>query len=374
MAIVSLRNVDNHVSRSHGYEFEDIIAEKLDNADIYAPRPGSLWPYLSKVRNRVSYRTKAVRALPTDLNSPSLERDYDILFYSVAQLRDLNVLDAVGNWRKRSNCAICWIQELWNHDFETLGTLVERLNDFDLVICSFADTTDTLRRRLGVPVRYIPWGVDAIAFCPLPNPPRRAIDVLSIGVRHEQTHAALIDHADRTGQYYSYETISGRAGMRDHRAHRHNYIGQLKRSRYFFSYLAKVERTEERGPQTEFGLRYIEGLAVGAVILGTRIENDAFEKHLGWTDSVIPVPYACPDIGATITAMDAQPERLATIRRRNIAQCLSRHDHLYRWQGLLDFAGLAGTPGMDQRKQQLDALIAQAQSEDIHEVGGISSV
>lgn len=370
VAIFSPRAFEDHVSRSHGYEFEDVIVSSLDSVDLFAPRPGRFWPYLSKVRNRLSYRTAVATSVPADLEPLALERDYDLFFFTIAQLRDLNQLGALRGWRQRSRAAICWIQELWVHDFDHLGPLLDRLNDFDAVICSFTGTADALRTRLKTPVHYIPWGLDAVHFCPYPDPPRRAIDFLSIGVRHEATHAALVDYADRTGRFYSYETISGRAGMSDYRAHRHNYVGLIQRSRYFFSYLAKIERSVERGDQVEFGLRYLEGMAGGAVILGTRIDSEAFRSHLDWEDSVIDIPYDYPDIGTLIDRLEAEPDRLAAISRRNITECLARHDHLYRWQAVLDLAGLPATPAMARRKARLDDLISAASAREIPELIG----
>ena len=362
VALFSLRSFEDHVSRSHGYEFEDVILEDLDEADLLAPVQGR-FPILGRVKNKISRYSKAARALPAGLRPTPLRRDYNLFFYSIAHLRDLLFLDALGDWRARSDTAICWIQELWIHDFPRQKRLIDQLNVFDFVICSFAGTAEALGELVDVPVIFIPWGLDALHFCPYPDPPRRAIDFLKIGVRHETTHNALVDHADKTGQFYSYETISGRAGMRDHRAHRHNYVGLLQRSRYFFSYLAKVERTIERGKQTEFGLRYLEGLAAGAVILGTRIKSDAFEAHMGWPDSVIDIPYDCPDIAEVVSELDAQPARLEAIRARNIIECLERHDHLYRWEKILELAGMEPHPKMAQRREALQNLIGMVKQD-----------
>jgi len=359
VAIFSPRGFHHHVSRSHGYEFEDVILNELDEGTLFAPQPERHHAFLSKVKNKLSYRTALAEKLSSGLQTLRCEQDHALFFYTVAHLRDLNCLDALPDWRSRSGTAICWIQELWLGDFAGLGPLLYRLNAFDHVICSFAQTAEALSERLSVPVHYIPWGLDAVHFCPYPNPPRRAIDVLSIGVRHDTTHAALIDYADRTGQFYSYETISGRAGMQDYRGHRHNYVGLLQRSRYFFSYVAKVERTVERGSQTEFGLRYLEGLAAGAVVLGTHIDSDAFRKHIGWTDAVIDVPYECADIGSIIDELDAQPSRLEAIRMRNILECLERHDHLYRWEQVLELAGMDAHSKLAQRRSALRGLIRE---------------
>ncbi|WP_191287327.1 glycosyltransferase [Aliiroseovarius zhejiangensis] len=306
-----------------------------------------------KAKRALSGRTHHAHRLPSGLETVAAGQDYDLFFYSVAHLEDLNFLSSLKGWRERSTQAICWIQELWLKRVDQIPALVDQLNAFDHVICSFVETAKMLRDRLDVPVTYIPWGVDMLRFCPCPNPPRRAIDMLSIGVAHPNTHEALIKFADETGQFYSYETISGRAIMKDFRAHRDNYIAQLKRARYFFSYIAKVERTVERGPQIEFGLRYLEGLAAGAIVLGNKIDSDAFREHIGWEDAVIDAPYDCPQIGDIISTLDEDPDRCAAIRARNVTECLTRHDHLHRWEKVLDLAGLSLHPKLAARRDAL---------------------
>lgn len=356
-AVFSLRGFRNHVSHSHGFEFEDVIAEELDAVDLLAPRAERFHLQLKKAKNWLSARTTRAGFLPVGLEKMPLIQDYALFFFSVSHLRDLNFLSAVPGWRQRSNTAICWIQELWLHEFPRLGPLIDRLNEFDYVICSFTHTTVALAERLMVPVHYIPWGVDAVHFCPYPDPPARVIAVLGIGARHEDTHRGLIDHTNRTGQFYSYETIAGRAKMHDHRGHRQNYVSQLQRCRYFLSYVAKVELEDLRQGQVEFGLRYLEGLAAGAVVLGSRLDDPAFKENIGWTDSVIELPFACSEVGKILTELDAQPERLSAICRRNIRECLVRHDHLYRWERVLEMAGLKAHPKLTARRAVLDDLV-----------------
>ena len=356
VAIFSPRGFHHHVCNSHGYEFEDVIVDDLDVVDLFAPGRGRFHSVLNKTKNALSYQTEWAGGFPIGLETMHCARSYDLFFFTMAHPRNLNLLSALKGWRARSKTAICWVQELWVHELPRLGPLLDRLNEFDHVICSFAHAAEALAKQLTVPVHYIPWGLDAVHFCPSPNPPNRVIDILNIGAHHDNTHRALVEYADRTGQFYSYETIAGRAEMHDHRGHRHNYVGQLQRCRYFFSYIAKVHLGDRRHGQVEFGLRYIEGLAAGAVVLGTRIDSAVFEEHLGWADSVIEVPYDCPGIGEIIEGLDSEPDRLAAIRKRNVLECLKRHDHLHRWEKLLKLAAMEPHPKMAARRETLNGL------------------
>lgn len=364
VCVLSLREMEAHVARAGGYEFEDVIARDLDDARILTPRHAGWSPQRLGLHRWLSRRTPLARRLSPGLQVPALDRDVELLFLSAAQLSDLSALAAVKDWRRRSRVAICWLQELWAADIPRNGRLLEVLNAFDHVICPFHHTTEPLRQRLDVPVSYLPWGIDALGFCPWPAPPARVIDAYNIGGISRTTHAAMVAHAEATGRFYLHDTTRGRRTVDSHVAHRRNYGATLKRTKYFFAHQAKVLRADERGAQEEFGLRYLEGTAAGAVLLGDRVDNPAFEQHLGWTDAVIPIPYDCPGIGAVIEDLERQPERIAAARRANVVNALRRHDHLHRWDRVLALAGLEPSPKMQARRAALEARAAQVEAED----------
>ena len=357
VAIFSLRNVDSHVPRACGYEFEDVIKSELDSARILAPKHKGLSSQVLKAKGWLSRYVNVADGLGLGTENEALDQDYDLFFFSIARPRDLNYLSELKDWRKRSRFAVCWLQELWIEDIPRLGKVLNQLNKFDHVICPFYHTTEPLRERLTVPVTYLPWGVDTELFCPFPNPPQRAIDVCNIGDVSPVSHDALVDYADKSGKFYLYNTIHGRHSMASHKDHRHNYSGTLKRSKFFLSYLAKVARTSERGSQQEFGLRYIEGIAAGTILLGNRVPNLAFEEFFGWPGSVIEVPYGSPNISDVIDQLEAKPRQTEAIRKSNVIQSLKRHDHLHRWEKVLEIAGIEQLPKMTKRRTKLAKLI-----------------
>lgn len=290
----------------------------------------------------------------------ALEQDYDLFFFSASQLRDLIYLNSLKNWRDRSGFAICWLQELWINDIKPTGRLLDILEQFDHVICPFFHTTEHLRTRISTPVTYLTWGVDTKLFCPYPSQPHRAIDVCAVGEVHPVMHESLVNYADRTGQYYQYSTLRGHHAMASHQAHHHNYANTLKRSRYFLSFLAKIVNTKQRGTQEEFGLRYLEGIAAGTVMLGSKVANPSFEKYFDWDDAVIDVPFDASNIADIIRLLDANPERTDLIRRNNVVNALHRHDHLHRWEQVLEIARMSPLPKMVGRRNQLAALAQMA--------------
>lgn len=367
VAVMSLRNFENHVSRSCGYEFEDVICEQLDFARLIAPASPGRFPIGRSLRNWVTRRVgndQATRALNPGAEKTRLDADYDLFFFSAARLRDLLDLDTVPDWRARSRFAVCWLQELWNNDITDDNKLLDLLNRFDHVICSFEHSIEPLAKRISVPVSYLPWSVDTQLFCPFPEPPRRVIDVAAVGVVPPDADKALRCYADDTGGYFYRTTVHGMPFIQDHRGHRENYAGLLKRSKYFLSFAAKFMATEERGAQVEFGLRYIEGVAAGTVLLGNRIDNDAFRDYLGWEDSVVELSIDDPSPDRLIRRLEADPERVAAARRANLINALTRLDHLHRWQDVLAIADMLETPAMIQRRKRLSDLADMVRKAD----------
>ncbi len=373
VCIFSQRGLSGHLSRIGGYEFEDLIAGEFDRADLVVPKGSRGAAYLMPLRSGLSRRSRLYRALGTGLRLPAPPaRDYDLFFAYVGQQRDLLTLDAAAPWRRRAARAVCWLQEFPAGDVADSGPRLEILNSFDHVICGLAESVPALARALDVPVHYACWGIDTLAFCPWPDPPARVIDFQNISNLGRGTHAALLAHARAGGGFfYDFPTETGARGARDPREHRWRFADRLKRSRYFYAGLARVQGRNlargaaaagpGRGPrvsQVEFGPRYIEGMAAGAVILGERLDSPAFAAHLDWEDSVIPIPFDCPEIVEVLRGLDADPGRIAAARRRNVLQCLARHDSLYRWEQVLDLAGLPHTPAMAARRTRLEARAA----------------
>lgn len=364
VCVLSARNYENHVSRACGYEFEDLICDELDYARLIAPQAtgnfGIRHRIGAQVTRRIGWNGAAMMLNPT-AERLSLGHDHDLFFFSAAQLRDLTILGAVPDWREKSRFAVCWLQEIWAQDISTHNHLFDILNQFDHVICPFYHSLEPLQKRLSVPVSYLPWGVDAELFCPYPNPPERVIDVAGIGVVPKETEQALIRYTDEIGGFFHYQTVFGPSVARSHSEHRHNYAGLLKRAKYFLCYAAKFANAE-RGRQVEFGLRYIEGVAAGTVMLGDPIDNPAYREWFSWENAVIPLSTEETEPEVLIRQLEREPERMDAVRRANLTAALTKLDNLYRWRDVLKLAGLPETPGMQARQTRLYRLAEQVRA------------
>jgi len=344
------------------FEFEDVISE-IDSVELLAPRLD-----LSNLRNtvarQIAYHTPLV--LNPGIEKTSLNGTYDLFFAIFGSPTDLIRVGCVRNWRTKCEWAVCLIDELWVAEMSGYSNFLRILDKFDLVMLYYSQTVEPLSKKIGRKCAFLPPGVDAIRFCPYPNPPQRSIDVCSIGRRSEITHRNLLKMAADKRMFYLHDSIAANQVL-DAMEHRILVANIAKRSRYFIVNPGLFDRPDIRGDQIEIGNRYFEGAASGTLMLGERPNNAVFEKLFDWPDAVIHLPYNCADVGDVIGAIEADPERQDRIRRRNVKEALMRHDWAYRWETILQAVGLEPITAMHDRKEILGNLVQVAVRDEVHE-------
>jgi hypothetical protein len=336
------------------YEFEDLIAS-VDSAHILAP------PFLHTGRmDAMLYRgsnfLRARYGRITDPGIPSieLERDYDLFFcllnfaYEVPSFRRLEKL------RSRAKHAVCMFVEVWSSHAEQYRRSLELLNEleFDHVFVNLSACLPAVRKVLRRPCSFLPLAVDARRFAPWPDPPARVIDYYSMGRRSEANHKALMQHAGENGRFYFFDSAV-RSSWNDCFDHRRLLAGLLQRTRFLLAHKPSLRTDQVIGSDDALTARLFEGAASGTVMLGTAPAGRDFEEHFDWADAVIPAPFESDDIAGLLDNLERQPERIALARQNNIVQCLLRHDWSYRWQRILESAGLDPLPALRQRQAQL---------------------
>lgn len=358
-AIYTMRDLSFERYRGNAYEFEDIIAEleRVSFARLgFKPDGFSL---RTLVPNRVETAAPWIRRfIGSNLRINRDSGQSDLFFAYFCTPDDIVTLTSLPDWDRKSGVKICWLQELWVRAIESGKYDWRMLNRFDHVICSMQQSAERLTEILDVPVTYLPWGVDTLAASPWPNPPERVIDFNNISNVSAVTHDALKRMMADRGMFYQFETLTGRLNFASGAEHRFRFREYIKRSRYFFVPLAKQDNPE-RGAQVEFGVRFLEGASGGAVLLGARPDTRAYREHLDWEDCVIEIPHECAHIADIIDELDRQPERLERIARRNVVECLRRHDYVYRWEEVLSIAGLPSGPEVAQRREAIENLARQ---------------
>lgn len=350
--LFSHRNLyDQEVWRA-GYRELETVIEEVEAVDVIAPGRG-MW-HQQRKRNALRMGKYTSFVLNPGAEEVSLQRSYDVLFIVCEKPSELLHLAAVKGWRDRCKTAICWMTEFYERDMPQYKSVLRVLDRFDHVLFPTIGT-NAFKPLLDGRMSFLPAGIDTLKFCPYPTCSHRFIDVLSIGRRAQQTHQALLRLARSNGVLYLYDTIKD-LGAYNVEEHRFQFSNLAKRSRYFIVNPGKVDRPEETGGQSEFGQRYIEGAAAGAILVGEKPNNREFDNAFNWPDAVIHVPYGSDSIGDVIQALDKDPSRQEQIRRRNVTESLLNHDWVHRWETVLKLAGLQPIPALLERKQRLNDL------------------
>ena len=351
--IFSQRNLTSiQPFRCAHFEFEDVIAD-IDDAEFVAPafNPNTRRQWFTK---QLAYHTP-LRLNPGVKRVP-IDQEYDLFFAICGNPTDLLRIASVADWRAKCKKAVCLIDEVWAREVQSYSNYLRTLRQFDLVVLYYSQSVDpideVIRQKKCL---FLPPGVDAIRFCPYPDPPQRHIDVYSVGRRSAVSHKSFLKMATDDGMFYLYDTTSADRVL-DPIEHRVLVAKVAKRSRYYIVNPGLIDRPEVRGNQIEIGNRYFEGAAAGNILLGERPRNGKFEHLFDWPDSLIDLPYNSPDAEKIVRELDRQPERLARIQKMNIQQSLLRHDWVYRWEAILEAVGLPCSPRLALRKEKLQRL------------------
>jgi hypothetical protein len=345
------------------FEFEDVIAQ-VDSVDLLAPH---FDPFTQRhwIAKQVAYHSSIL--LNPGIDQTAMRSDYDLFFAICGNPSDLIRVNAIGDWRAKCRKAVCLIDEVWVREISGYRNYLRLLAKFDVVILYYSHSVKPINEMIGERCIFLPPGVDAIRFCPYPNPPERTVDVYSIGRRSAVTHRAFLKMASEEGLFYLHDSISGDHVL-DPIEHRELFANIAKRSRYFIVNPGLIDRPDIRGEQIEIGNRYFEAAASGSILLGLRPLNGEFEKYFDWSDVLVDLPYDSPDAGNVVKEFDRQTERQSKMRERNVQQSLLRHDWVYRWESILKFVGVEPLPALQDRKKRLRCLAEYTAADDLGEV------
>ncbi len=356
--LFSQRGLSPLISRCFSYELEDTIAA-VDDVELIAPGYRvSLGDLVYRAVNKAGRRTRLLRGVNPAVTPLRIDRPYQLFFAVFQFANDLPTLNALKGWRDRCAQAICLIEELWTQDLGRFASQLAILREFDQVLTNCRSTVEPLAQAIGRPVHYLAPGVDALRFFPGQSPPDRPIDLYNMGRRDPCTHAALLSYSRERGLFYLYDTLRGNLPVLDPAEHRALLAEKLKRTGFFIANKAKANEGGERGVQEEVGFRFFEGAAAGTVMIGDAPDVDSFQQNFDWPDAVVPLPYGSTEVAGLLDALIRDPERLQSIRVANIRNSLARHDWSYRWDQVLQWAGMGRPAALARRQARLEDLAA----------------
>jgi hypothetical protein len=351
--MVSQRNFHpNDLWRCPHYEFEDIVCQ-IDSVELLTPMPNKYYNISSGIAKFV--KNNSMISVYPGISKIKLTKNYDILFLFCSFPYDFLNINLANNWRDYCKYSVCLVDEIWVKDILDQKGLLKLLSNFDHVMLYYSQSVKAVSEIIGRTCSYLPPGIDSIKFCPYPNPPTKVIDVYSIGRRSEATHKKLLEMVKEKNIFYVHDTISG-PQAKSSVEHRNMFANMAKRSRFFIVNPGLIDRPERTNNQIEIPNRYFEGAAAGCILIGEIPKNEAFERLFNWPDSVVHLPFGSDNIDKIINEFDKQADRENSIRRSNIIQSLRRHDWVYRWESVLEIAGLDPMPGLLSRKNQLEKM------------------
>jgi hypothetical protein len=364
--VMSMRHASDLVGYCALYEFDGIAAD-LTGADVVSLLGGDDGGVRSRLSKYAGSRFLSAKR-PAAALAGGPRAKYDLFLPMFNHPYELLALNAVPGWRERSRVAVCYIVEAWIGKLPPY--LADTLKGFDHVFIGVRGTVDEVAKISGRPCSYLPMGVDALRFCPSPNPALRAIDVSGIGRRSPVTHSALLAHGKRDRNFFYYydsiQTAPSRSATRtitfrvsNPVEHRVLLANLLRRSRYFIANRAWVDQSAMVNGRDEIAARFYEGAAAGTVMIGEPPDSDHFREEFGWQDPVIPIPFDAPGIAGTLAELDSDPKRLARIRTDNVVHALLQHDWVNRIRPIVRFAGIPPSERLLAREARLRELAAE---------------
>jgi Glycosyl transferases group 1 len=339
------------------YEAQDVLCG-LDTVDLIAleARPG--FSFRERWLRKLIWKdmTRQLVHVNPGLRSVRLAKEYDVFIAVCQNMWDLLYVNAVHGWKDHCRTSVLWLDELYVAGLARYKYWLPALTQFDHIALGHESSVAELSRILGRKCHWIPSAVDVTHFNPYPNPPDRVIDALSIGRRFEGIHDALRKASVQQPLFYVYDTLTGTSiKVRDYSQHRDMLASLMKRSKFFMVGPGMMGDPEVRA-EPIVGLRFYEGTAAGAVLIGQSPNCPAFRTLFEWPDVVIEMQPDGSDALEVLGNLVAEPNRIRAISRRNASEAAHRHDWVYRWKQIYELAGLSPTPAMESREKCLHAL------------------
>lgn len=372
---ISTFNMDARPWSGVPFEFADVVSQ-IETTTVLAPRDRfydksnqSKPPSLSlAAKLDVKLRKLQDRYVPR-MEPVTLDEDYDVTFYTCQFIYEIEEIEQIRRWRQRSGIAVLFILETFSSTFERWKEKLKRLDSFDHIFVLNGSSMSQLARYTSTPITQLSTATDCMLTTPFDHQPERGIDICCLGRRDPKLHERLLSISQEKGWLYHYDVWTN-FEMRDSWGEVRRYNAEMiKRSRYYLSFDPgdKSAVRESVAKDRVLTTRYFEGAAGGAVVLGTAPDCPEFHDAFDWDDALVPVE---GDPTGVLRALEADPARVARIRRDNVANSLRKHDWAHRWKRVVDALGLAPTLNHERRLQRLALMAAQVDSFEAPQVEG----
>ena len=213
-------------------------------------------------------------------------------------------------------------------------------------------SVEPLQAASGTPWTFLAHPVDTLAVA-FHRHAHRPIDVSNRGRRTAAQHQVLVDWCRTTDRFYEFDT--GLPIITDHRVHRAHFVEQCARSKVFVSNFARFDQPELHEGHEEVGLRYVEGLAAGAILIGRHPDRAWLRHVLGDVQGLVDFAPDATEVPPALVELLADPEACDRVHVANRRLALERHDVAHAWTAIADLLGVPVGPGVAARIERLRA-------------------
>jgi hypothetical protein len=216
----------------------------------------------------------------------------------------------------------------------------------DLVIVNQVSSLAPLRAHLGVSgpnCRFLPPALDLLRFMSWPEAVRD-VDVFAPGRRPPRVHASLRCALESGELRYVFDSFTP-ASVPDLADHRTFFISQARRARTMLAYPARLAEPSVTGGSVEFGVRYMEAMASGAVPFGHRIDQSTYHEHFDQIPAVLEIG----DEDAATVFRRIDPVEEQHMRDRNLLIALGTADWAHRLRTIFRCIGAPVPAGVEER-------------------------
>ena len=296
-------------------EFEDLF-HRLDGARILCPEHRSIRSSIGRMKSRL---------LGPFLRLDDIDAGGELLLVVARVPSDLRMIYALTSARKRfRKIAGYVIDSYFTEGYES------SVKEYDHVFSTTQEGVDLIRASYGVSSSVLYQGFDCLAWASIDSD--RSIDLIGFGRQptsyHREFQTAFHTHASNI--LYLHSPIGARAGA-DVWLERPMMLKLLQRSKVSLAFHLLVEPVGIRPRAANFVTsRWLESLGTGCLVLGRRPPGQMAVDMFGWSNALIEVPDAPPEVVDFVEAVLADTKFVCETRRRNVVEMCRRHDWRYR--------------------------------------------
>lgn len=263
-------------------DFEDAMRDKTDADLVDVPA----YSRRARLRAALNPGNRAFASVTTPRD------EYDLCFFVAMEPSWITSLRYIEGLREKCKRVVVYVFDAWLENSHWLRRNRREWRLCDLVYVSFPWAVDTYSRHLGCRVEYLAQAASAGRFHPFRR--ERPIHVLSVGRRHAQAHAVILEVAQKHDLFYHYsEAVAPRPIDPIESQQLLARLCQSAKSQACWPVeLTNHGRPSEGSPIT---VRWFEAAACGSIVFGSRPRAPDFDEIFPYERFVLELNPSRPD-------------------------------------------------------------------------------